>query len=67
MYARFKCDQPLSLDPKAKSGVLFELKGHPHRAVGQQQPQCFFLTAMPYPSRDIALYVLSVTKFSERF
>lgn len=60
MYARFKYDQPPSLDPNAKPGMLFELKGHPHSLHGQQQPNCFFLTAMPYPSRDIALYVINI-------
>lgn len=60
VYARFKYDQPPSLDASAKPGMLFEIKGHAHFAHGQQEPPCFFLSAMPYPSRDIALYVLTV-------
>ncbi|KAF8582269.1 hypothetical protein K439DRAFT_1351612, partial [Ramaria rubella] len=54
-YARFKCDRSPSPDKNAKSGLLFELKGHAHFIQGQQQPQCFFLSAMPYPCKDIAM------------
>ncbi|KAF8517587.1 hypothetical protein BU17DRAFT_49724 [Hysterangium stoloniferum] len=51
-YARFKYEQVSS---PANHTMLFEVKGHPHAFDGEQQPQCFFLSAMPYPSRDIAL------------
>jgi hypothetical protein len=54
-YARFKLDQPPPIDANSKTGLLFEVKGHPHYAQGHQEPQCFFLTAMPYPSRNISM------------
>lgn len=54
-YARFKYEQPRSQNPA--SSLLFEIKGHPHYLPGDPPSQCFFLCAMPYPTRDIALYV----------
>jgi hypothetical protein len=54
-YARFKYEQIPADDPTANNSMLFEIKGHPHYFDGEQQSQCFFLSALAYPSCDIAL------------
>ena len=56
-YIRLKCKPSTGASPKLGTGqkeLLFELRGHALYLPNDNECKCFFLSAKPFPSRNMA-------------